>query len=135
MENMEEFNKHYKARKLSVWQKMMQAAWFKRYYLDEFECKDGIIKITTQGGKSICAPLAVLKVRFQKDTYDRRECRLQHGNDKLFFQEIPGMLEEEEWDTLFAILESAGDAGESVLGKITMIGRKMVDMADSALDK
>lgn len=45
------------------------------------------------------------------------------------------MLEEEEWDTLFAILESAGDAGESVLGKITMIGRKMVDMADSALDK
>lgn len=115
----------------------MQAYWFipKTWRLDEFDVKDGIVSIRLQSGKSLSFSLSELKVRFQKDSYDRREFYLQHGKEKLHFKEIPGTLEKEEWDTLFAILESASDTGETTLGMITRIGRNALGSAENIVDK
>ena len=78
----------------------------KSWRLDEFTITDDVLTFSTQNGKRISAPLEELSIKEQTDKYDRREVYVKHCNEKLHFKEIPGMLEEKEWDAIFEVLKA-----------------------------
>lgn len=124
---METQNVTFKARELTVWQKIAQFTVNipKGRMLEEFTFDGQNVTVKTQKGKTFTAPLAETKVRIQEDQYERKEFFLSHGADKVAIKEIGYMLADEEWDKLKEILESAPDTGETNMSKATGILEKI----------
>ena len=100
--------KTFKTHEPSTLDKILQLYWAnpKSWRLDKFTITDDVLTFSTQNGKRISAPLEELSIKEQTDKYDRREVYVKHGNEKLHFKEIPGMLEEKEWDAIFEVLKA-----------------------------
>lgn len=113
--------KSFKTRELNFWQKLAQVYWVipKSWQLDEFTINGDILTIRTKAGKNLSAPISELRIRIQKDKYDRHEVFVYLGEEKLTFKEIGYMLSDEEWQEILAILEAVPDNDVTKLGKVT----------------
>lgn len=116
---------HFKARELTLLQKIAQAYWAnpKSWLLDELMVEGGTLTIVRKNGDRFEAPLCDVEATFAVDNYDRREVNVCCGAKKTRFKEIPGMLSEEEWDALIAMLNPR----KSGLGKVNDALRTMKD--------
>lgn len=123
--------KSFKTRELNFWQKLAQVYWVipKSWQLDEFTINGDILTIRTKAGKNLSAPISELRIRIQKDKYDRHEVFVYHGEEKLTFKEIGYMLSDEEWQEILAILEAVPDNDVTKLGKVTDKIEKMTKAA------
>lgn len=124
--------KIYKTRELKWWEKLLQAYWAnpKSWILEDFTIEDDVVTIRVKNGNMISAPIEELKIRTQTDKYDRRECYVQHGDKKLHFKEITWMLTDEEWDELFAILDTVPDSGLTKAAWFVSIAKVLVNAGD-----
>lgn len=91
----------------------------KNWLLDEFKLENGVLAVSTLDGRRLSAPVEELTIRFQTDTSNRREVYITHGDNQVHFIEIPGMLSNGEWNTLFSILSGFPNTGETVKEKLT----------------
>jgi uncharacterized circularly permuted ATP-grasp superfamily protein len=94
----------------------MQVYWMSpaSWLLDEFTVTDSMLTIVRKNGDRFEAPLSQIEATFAVDNYDRREINIRYGEKKTRFKEIPGMLSEEEWDEIIAVLNPR----KSGLGKL-----------------
>lgn len=69
------------------------------------------------------APITELKIRVPTDKYDRKEVYVKYDKEKLHFKEIDGMLEDEEWEEIFTILDTVPDTGMTALSRITTVAK------------
>lgn len=113
-------NVSFKTHEPTFFQKLLQVYWFnpKKWLLDEFTIKDGVLTVITKNGNSLSAPVEVVEVGYATDKYDRKEFTLKHNDKKLSFKEMPGMLADEEWEELLKVLESFPKYGLSTMGKV-----------------
>lgn len=120
-ETINKVSKTYRTHEPTFIQKLLQVYWVnpKSWRLDEFVINDDILTLKTQDGKEITASITELSIRVQTDKYDRKEVYVKHDKQKLHFKEIDGMLEDEEWEEIFTILDSVPDTGMTTLGWIT----------------
>ena len=100
-------------------QKIMQVYWFipKKNLLDEFVIKEGVLTVTTLGGNSLSSPIDEIDVGYAIDNYERKQYTLKHNDEKLSFNEMPGMLSDDEWNEIMKTLESFPQYGLSKIGK------------------
>lgn len=100
-------------------QKIMQVYWFipKKNLLDEFVIKEGVLTVTTLGGNSLSSPIDEIDVGYAVDNYERKQYTLKHNDEKLSFNEMPGMLSDDEWNEIMKTLESFPKYGLSKIGK------------------
>ena len=125
-------NKIYKTRELKWWEKLLQVYWAnpKSWILEDFIIEDDIIIIRVKSGNKVSAPIEELKIRTQTDKYGRRECYVQHKENKLHFKEISWMLTDEEWNELFAILNTVPDTGLTKIAWLTSIAKVLVNIGN-----
>lgn len=82
------------------------------------------MKIRTIKGNLIEAPLEKITAKYSVDNYDRYEIHLKDNfGNKLHFKQIPGMLEDEEWECILSILPLQ----ETKLNKIISVVKKVTD--------
>ena len=81
------------------------------------------VTILLKNGSSFTEALSEIEASFATDNYDRREINVRGNGRKTRFKEIPGMLDEEEWEAIIAILSPK----ISLLGKLNNIGRAVKD--------
>jgi hypothetical protein len=124
-ETINKVSKTYRTHEPTFIQKLLQVYWVnpKSWRLDEFVINDDILTFKTQAGKEITAPITELKIRVQTDKYDRKEVYVKHDKEKLHFKEIDGMLEDEEWEEIFTILDTVPDTGMTALSWITTVAK------------
>lgn len=136
-DSFKSLNFTYETKELSFFQKLLQVYWAnpKSWLLDRLTVKDGDIEVVLKNGKTFKSPLSELKVRKQVDKYDRKEVYLSYQKEKIHFKEIPWMLEDEEWEQIFKILDAVKDSDITALGKITQVFKKVTktleDMQES----
>ena len=120
--------KYYKTRELKIWQKILQVYWFnpKSWLLDEFIFDNNQITFKVRNGNVISASILDLKVRYQKDNYERIEVYITNGNEKLHFKEIPWMLTDEEWEDVFNILDTVPDISSTKMSKVVGVFRSIL---------
>ena len=125
-------NKTYKTRELKWWEKLLQVYWAnpKSWILEDFIIEDDIIIIRVKSGNKVSAPIEELKIRTQTDKYGRRECYVQYKENKLHFKEISWMLTDEEWDELFAILNTVPDTGLTKIAWLTSIAKVLANIGN-----
>jgi len=75
----------------------------KNWQLSEFTFKDVQIIVSLQNDKSLAAPLSELKVRTLTQN-NGRVASFTYNENKIHFQEICYMLQNEEWDKILEIL-------------------------------
>ena len=121
-------SRSYKTHEPSFLKKLMQVYWVnpKSWLLDEFCINDEVLTIKTLAGKVISAPISELKIRVQTDKYERREVSITHEKAKLHFKEIDGMLDDEEWEEIFSILNNIPDHGLTTLSWITSVAKILI---------
>ncbi len=97
---------HYKTRDLSFFQKLCQVYWANpaSWLLDEFTIANGILTVVRKNGNRFDAQLSDISASFAVDNYDRREINIRCGKKRTRFKEIPGMLSENEWNAIIAVL-------------------------------
>lgn len=119
----------FKAKELTVWQKIAQFTINipKARMIEEFAFDGQNVTVKTKKGKTFTAPLTDTKVRIQEDQYNRKEFFLYHGEDKVIIKEVGWMLTDEEWDKVKEILESAPNTGETNMSKATKVLEKVKD--------
>ena len=124
-------NVYFKTHEPSFIQKLMQVYWAnpKGWLLDEFKVENGVLVISTMKGNQLVAPIEELSVRIQKDKYERKEVYVRHGEEKLHFKEIPGMLSDDEWEKLFEVLATFPDLGRTKADKIVGAAEKILNVA------
>lgn len=113
-------NVSFKTHEPTFFQKLLQVYWFnpKKWLLDEFTIKDGVLTVATKNGNRLSVPVEVVEVGYATDKYERKQFTLKHDNKKLSFNEMPGMLSDEEWEELLKVLESFPKYGLSTMGKV-----------------
>ncbi len=99
---------HFITHEPSFLNKLLQVYWVnpKSWLLKEFKYEDGILYISVMNGNELTAPIEECSFRYQKDKYDRMEIYVKSGEKKLHFKEIPGMLKDEDWETIMNFLQS-----------------------------
>jgi hypothetical protein len=120
-----EIVKLYKTKDLSWWQKFMQMYWFtpKSWLLEEFVFDGTNVTIKTKNGKKLTVERVDMTTKYSKDKYDRREFVVKSRYAKIKFKEIPGMLDDEQWQDICDILE----ASETTLSKFVGGVGKIID--------
>ena len=93
----------------------------KRWLLDEFCIRDGVIIITTKNGNRLSAPINEIEVNYTNSSDGNKMFTFEYNNKKLSFKEIPGMLSDENWEGLEKILESLPNYGLSTMGAINKV--------------
>lgn len=121
-------NNHYlfQTVELNFLEKLMQVYWFnpKSWLLESLEINSNKIKIIRKNGQVDDIFSGEYQASFSKDNYDRLEIKLlTKDGRKINFKEIPGMLSEEEWDTIIEILE----ATESTFSKVLHSTREIME--------
>lgn len=131
MEEQNTIHLKFKTKELNFFQKLLQVYWAnpKSWLLDEFVIENETVTIRTLKGNFITAPIMDMKIRCQTDNYDRRECYVSYNGERLHFKEIPGMLEDKEWNQLFEILYAVPDTGLTKLGWFTKIAKVLINVA------
>ena len=125
----------FKTQDLKWWQKLLQMYWFnpKSWLLDELVMKKDIVEVKLKNGDRFSCPYTGLKVRFQEDKYGRKEIFLSNTERTIHFKEIPYMLSDDEWEELFAKLESVDDMRETSLNKVSRIIRKIIEAGEGLI--
>lgn len=126
-------NAFFNTHEPTIWEKILQIYWVnpKRWLLDEFKLEDGVLTLSTLKGNRLVAPIEELKIRIQKDKFERREVIVKHKDEKLLFKEIPGMMSQEEWDKLFLVMASFPDTGRTAADKVVGVVGKILEVADA----
>ena len=88
----------------------------KSWLLKEFSVENGEIFIELLNGKEFSSPLAKCSFKYQKDNYDRVEFIVESENEKIHFKEIPGMLEDEEWEEITSFIIDTCNAKSIYIG-------------------
>ncbi|MBQ8736779.1 MAG: hypothetical protein IJY78_02985 [Bacteroidaceae bacterium] len=131
-QNIESVKLHYVTHEPSFWQKLFQVYWVnpKSWLLKELIVDDGNITISLLNGNTLSAPIEECSFKFQIDKYDRMEIYVKHENRKIHFKEMPGMLEDEEWDDIKAFIKDSCNAKTTTLGKITKVMEKTKEILE-----
>ena len=106
-----------KTRDLSFLGKLTQVYWAnpKSWLLDEFVIENGIVTVARKNGEVFTAHISEISATFATDNYERREINMRSKSDKTRFKEIPGMLDDDEWNAIIAVLNPS----KSGIGKLT----------------
>lgn len=106
-----------KTRDLSFLGKLTQAYWAnpKSWLLDEFVIENGNVTVSRKNGSVFTAHISEINATFATDNYERREINMRSKSDKTRFKEIPGMLDDDEWNAIIAALNPS----KSGIGKLT----------------
>lgn len=114
----------------SFLQKCLQVYWVnpKSWLLKEFSVENGEIFIELLNGKKLSSPLAKCSFKYQKDNYDRVEFTVESENEKVHFKEIPGMLEDEQWEEITSFIIDTCNAKVSTLGNVTNLLKSIKDI-------
>ena len=129
-------NKHikltFKTHEPTFMQKLTQMYWVnpKSWLLNEFTIDDNMLTVSTLKGNQIIAPIDELTIRVQTDNYDRKEVYVKWNNEKLHFKEMPGMLDDDDWEKLFEILLAFPNNGRTTLDKIQGVLKSIIDMTE-----
>lgn len=131
-QNIESVKLHYVTHEPNFWQKLFQVYWVnpKSWLLKELTVDDGNITISLLNGNSLSAPIEECSFKFQIDKYDRMEIYVKHENRKIHFKEMPGMLEDEQWDDIKAFIQDSCNAKTTTLGKITKAMEKIKEILE-----
>lgn len=130
------FDVHFKTVNPKWWQKLLQMYWFnpKSWLLDELEITNNVITVSVKNGQTLSCPLDQLKVRLQEDKYGRKESYLSCGEEKIHFKEVPFMLSDNEWESLFEKLLSLDDVGETKLNKVNLLLKKAIEAGEDVME-
>lgn len=111
-------NVNFKTHEPDFFYKLLQVYWLwpKKNLLNEFRLQNGILYISTMDGNSVTGDINEFKVRVTKDKYERKSFTISHADKRIRFSEIPPMLEEDEWNEIFEILEPlvSSDSAEDI---------------------
>ena len=118
---IDKLNLHYVTHEPNIFQKLMQVYWFnpKSWLLKELTVKNGVISVSNLKGQQLSAPIVDCFFDYQVDKYDRWEIYVNHGNEKLHFKEMPGMLEDSEWEAIKSFLKNYCILEKTTLGHIS----------------
>ncbi len=107
----------------SLLNKIMQVYWAlpKSWRLNEFRVEQGMVYISTMNGKCISASISDCEFTYQSDKYERMEYQVKAGDRKLHFKELPGMLEDEEWELIKKFILGSCNAQLSKIGKLVNV--------------
>lgn len=113
---------HFITHEPSFLEKLLQVYWFnpKSWLLKEFKYEDGILYISVLNGNELTAPIEQCSFTYQEDKYDRMEIYVESGDKKLHFKEIPGMLEDDEWEFIKKFLQCQ-DMHMTGIGKLSQV--------------
>ena len=130
IQNIDAVNLNFVTHEPSFLQKCLQVYWVnpKSWLLKEFSVENGEIFIELLNGKEFSSPLAKCSFKYQKDNYDRVEFIVESENEKIHFKEIPGMLEDEEWEEITSFIIDTCNAKVSRLGSITNVLKSIKDI-------
>ena len=127
---IEKLNLHYVTHKPDFFQKLMQVYWFnpKSWLLKELTVKNGVITVSNLKGQQLSAPVVDCFFSYQVDKFGRWEIYVNHGNEKFHFKEMPGMLEDSEWEAIKSFLTDYCILDKTALGQFTDVLGKIAEM-------
>lgn len=128
-ENEEPIAMEYYTHEPSTFTKILQLYWItpKRARLKHFKVENGVITIECMNGNSLQAPIQECKFTCVENEY-RHSVEIKHGVQKVRFQDIPGMLSDEEWEMIVDFCSNADKSshiGLKTLGTIRNIVREL----------
>ena len=134
-EKKEALRFHFITHEPNFLNKLLQVYWFnpKSWLLKEFKYEDGILSISVLNGNELTAPIEKCTFKYQKDKYDRMEIYVYSGERKLHFKEIPGMLDDDEWDIIKKFLQYTGQLQLSEIGKLNQVMSIISDVKENFL--
>lgn len=121
MDNSSDNHLLFKTKELSFLQKLLQAYWAnpKSWLLDSLEVNNDTITIKRKNGQANKIIVGEYSTTFLLDKYDRREFKITtKDGTKIRFKEIPGMLEEFEWESIVEILEATESNFSKIIHKV-----------------
>jgi hypothetical protein len=130
MDNSSNDHLLFKTRELSFLQKLSQVYWAnpKSWLLDSLEVNNDKITIKRKNGQTNKIIVGEYSTTFLLDKYDRREFKITtNDGTKIRFKEIPGMLEEFEWESIVEILEATESNLSKIIHKVSEVIEELED--------
>jgi len=97
-------NMLFKTREASSLQKLYYWPIPPSWLLDEFRIEGGKLTVVRKNGDRFEAQLTDVEATLAVDGFDRREINIRCGEKRTRFKKIPGMLSNEEWNAIIAVL-------------------------------
>lgn len=128
-ETIEQITMEYYTHEPSTLTKIMQLYWItpKRSRLKHFKVENGVITIECMNGSSLQAPIQDCKFTCIENEY-RHSVEIKHGDQKVRFQSIPGMLSDEEWEEIIDFCSNADKSSHIGLKVMSAINKVVKEL-------
>lgn len=121
-ENEEPIAMEYYTHEPSTFTKILQVYWItpKSSRLKHFKVENEAITIECMNGSSLVAQIEDCEFTCVENEY-RHSVEIKHGGQKIRFQDIPGMLSDEEWQEIIAFCSSKDKSNHTILKALKKI--------------